>query len=632
MIAPGTVLQSRYRIICQLGAGGMGTVYEAIDERLDTTVALKETHFSDERLSKQFEREARLLARLHHQALPKVIDHFSDGNGQFLVMNFISGEDLFEMLRKRGKPFLVNEVLTWGDQLLDALNYLHNQDPPIIHRDIKPQNLKLTSQGQIILLDFGLAKGFKSQGSHISTSDSIFGFTPNYAPLEQIQGTGTDPRSDLYSLAATLYHLLTGTPPPRVLDRLKATTDDQPDPLRSIRELNPQVNLNVASVLRKAMFISSNHRFGSAAEMRKALHSAKQPSTSAVEDLAETRLPSTVVYHSKPTTQGLNPKIAPDTIASSDKPLLISDIEHKPSVESFSPPSRWGNNLLLYIGIVVLIMLAGSVAVLLFISGNKEAAKSESPTPTSPKPSPFISTQVTNANNVINGKWSSKDAQQLVMKQLDEHEAQNKFKFQKNSTDQTGEDKSNPKDFDLTHTFLGEFYVPYRNRETMVIATASNYESNNCHACAPSLSFFELVKNESGWATGSVNIDAFDWGSWGEFNPEDMKVLAVGDNIYGVVLESGYTAQGVVDIATAIYVQIGDEFREVFQINTSHNDGGAGMHATNSAWDSEIIFRKEGVGFYDFLLIRKGTKDSKKFVEEELYKFDGKKYSLSNFK
>ncbi|HKZ02454.1 MAG TPA: serine/threonine-protein kinase, partial [Pyrinomonadaceae bacterium] len=159
MLAPETILQNRYRIIRQLGQGGMGTVFEAVDQRLDTTVALKETLFADERLRKQFEREARLLARLHHPALPRVSDHFSEGDGQFLVMQFIAGEDLSELMSRRHGPFPVDQVLTWTDQLLDALDYLHTQEPQIVHRDIKPQNLKLTARGQIILLDFGLAKG-----------------------------------------------------------------------------------------------------------------------------------------------------------------------------------------------------------------------------------------------------------------------------------------------------------------------------------------------------------------------------------------------------------------------------------------------------------------------------------------
>ena len=122
MLTPDTVLQSRYRIIRQLGEGGMGAVYEAVDERLDSTVALKETFFTDERLRKQFEREARLLARMHHPALPRVSDHFSESDGQFLIMQFIGGDDLSEMIKSRNGSFPTDQVLTWADQLLDALD------------------------------------------------------------------------------------------------------------------------------------------------------------------------------------------------------------------------------------------------------------------------------------------------------------------------------------------------------------------------------------------------------------------------------------------------------------------------------------------------------------------------------
>src|SRR5881227_2370976 len=230
MLTEGTILQGRYRIVRQLGQGGMGAVYEAVDERLDTTVALKETLFTDERLRKQFEREARLLARLHHQALPRVSDHFAEVDGQFLVMQYIPGEDLFEMQSQRHGPFPQEDVLRWADQLCDALDYLHTQDPQIIHRDIKPQNLKLTTRGQVVLLDFGLAKGSAGQLTAVTTSASIFGYTPNYAPLEQVQGMGTDSRSDLYALGATLYHLVTNVKPPDALSRASAIVNGQDDP------------------------------------------------------------------------------------------------------------------------------------------------------------------------------------------------------------------------------------------------------------------------------------------------------------------------------------------------------------------------------------------------------------------
>src|SRR5918999_6393745 len=253
MLAPETVLQGRYRIVRQLGQGGMGAVYEAVDLRLDTVVALKETLFTEERLRKQFEREARLLARLHHQALPRVSDHFTENDGAFLVMQFIPGEDLFEKQTRRGSAFPQADVLQWADQLCDALDYLHTQDPQIIHRDIKPQNLKLTARGQIVLLDFGLAKGSGGLMSVVTTSASIFGYTPNYAPLEQIQGLGTDARSDLYSLGATIYHLLTGVKPPDALTRATAVVNGQPDPLRPARGLNEEVPDAVSGALPRAM-------------------------------------------------------------------------------------------------------------------------------------------------------------------------------------------------------------------------------------------------------------------------------------------------------------------------------------------------------------------------------------------
>lgn len=274
MLAPETILQERYRIVRQLGQGGMGAVYESVDLRLDTVVALKETLFAEERLRKQFEREARLLARLHHQALPRVSDHFTENEGAFLVMQYIPGEDLFEMQGRRGSGFPQADVLQWADQLCDALDYLHTQDPQIIHRDIKPQNLKLTARGQIVLLDFGLAKGSGSQMSVVTTSASIFGYTPNYAPLEQVQGLGTDPRSDIYALAATLYHLMTNVKPPDALSRAASMVNGLEDPLVPADSVSPNVSRAVAQVLQTAMSQKRDDRYESAGTMREALRSA----------------------------------------------------------------------------------------------------------------------------------------------------------------------------------------------------------------------------------------------------------------------------------------------------------------------------------------------------------------------
>ena len=320
MLTPETILQGRYRIVRQLGQGGMGAVYEAVDQRLDTTVALKETLFAEERLRKQFEREARLLARLHHPALPRVSDHFSEADGQFLVMQFIPGDDLSEMMTRKRSPFPANQVLTWADQLLDALDYLHTQDPQIVHRDIKPQNLKLTSRGQIILLDFGLAKGQAGEISRVTTAASIFGYTPNYAPLEQIQGLGTDSRSDLYSLGATLYHLITGVKPPDALTRAAAIVNGQPDPLSKASEVNSAVAPELDHVLAKAMAQNREQRYATADEMRKALHGTEQAST-----VVERGEAQTVLFPPPPTTVAVPTQTVatPETVSATGETTVV---------------------------------------------------------------------------------------------------------------------------------------------------------------------------------------------------------------------------------------------------------------------------------------------------------------------
>ncbi len=268
MIEAGKVLQDRYLVEKQIGAGGMGAVYIATDERFGSVVAIKETFFTDDKFRKAFEREARLLNSLKHPALPRVSDHFIEGNGQFLVMEYIDGDDLSEQLENEGKVFSVGEVLNWADQLLDALEFLHTQEFPVIHRDIKPQNLKLNSRGQIILLDFGLAKGNITNAESATAAKSVFGYSRNYASIEQIQGSGTDPRSDLYSLAATLYHLLTGVPPADALTRAMNVLSEKDDPLFEAHKIRADIPAGVARVLHEAMALNANQRPVSAGEMR----------------------------------------------------------------------------------------------------------------------------------------------------------------------------------------------------------------------------------------------------------------------------------------------------------------------------------------------------------------------------
>lgn len=275
MIETGRILQQRYRIDKQIGQGGMGAVYVATDERFGSTVAIKETLCMDDNFRKAIEREARLLNSLKHVALPRVSDHFEEDNGLFLVMEFIPGDDVGSMLEPGENKFTVEQILKWADQLLDALDYLHNQENPVIHRDIKPQNLKITPRGDMILLDFGLAKGNPTDASHKTAAKSIFGYSRNYASLEQIQGTGTDPRSDLYSLAATLYHLLTNVGPEDALTRAMAVLSHKADPLVPANAINPAVPRGVAGVLQKALSLNADERPASAVEMRQMLRESE---------------------------------------------------------------------------------------------------------------------------------------------------------------------------------------------------------------------------------------------------------------------------------------------------------------------------------------------------------------------
>jgi predicted Ser/Thr protein kinase len=267
-----TLLQDRYRIVRQLGRGGMGAVYEALDQRLDITVALKETLSSEESTRKQFEREARLLAGMQHPALPRVSDHFVEGSRAFLVMQFIGGVDLAKIIAQQPGPFPRDQVIAWADQLLDALIYLHSREPQVIHRDIKPHNSKLTASGQIAMLDFGLAKAQTSDQS-VTASQAFFGYTRHYAPLEQIQDQRTDSRSDIYSLGATLYHLLTGIKPPDAMVRAAAVVNGGPDPLQAADQIHEAVGPQIAAILNKAMAQKPEERYANANEFREALRS-----------------------------------------------------------------------------------------------------------------------------------------------------------------------------------------------------------------------------------------------------------------------------------------------------------------------------------------------------------------------
>jgi serine/threonine protein kinase len=272
---PGTTLWSRYRIIQLVGQGGMGAIYQAEDTRLEGRLcALKETisepNAPRERLEQtqaQFHREASVLARLDHPNLPKVSDYFLHDGRDYLVMDFVAGRDLRDLLeeaRGQGKFLPEEDVLTWAEQLCDALEYLHSQDPPVLHRDIKPANIKLTPTGTIKLVDFGLVKLLAPDDNQTITVLQGRG-TVQYTPLEQYGGdTGhTDARSDIYSLGATLYHLLTAQPPMEAKQRFL-----KPNAMPTARQLNPDVSVQVDQALTHAMAMHPDDRPADIAEFR----------------------------------------------------------------------------------------------------------------------------------------------------------------------------------------------------------------------------------------------------------------------------------------------------------------------------------------------------------------------------
>lgn len=295
MLERNQVLQNRYRIVRQLGSGGMGAVYEAIDERFGQPIALKEiivevaSSQQQSLIFKAFEREAKSLAIARHEAVPFVRDYFSEAGSQFLVMELVDGEDLGAGLRQLKRPFPIKDLLNWLEQLLDALDYLHTLQPPIIHRDIKPQNLKINSRSRIKLLDFGIARS--SDKTSTLTAHTFVGATLNYSPVEQILrvmdenfrdyivqkhealaerilNQDTDARCDIYALGATFYHLMTNQMPIDALKRLLSIWDGKGDPLANPMELNPEIPPIVSFCIMKAMEVDRKNRYASAIEMQ----------------------------------------------------------------------------------------------------------------------------------------------------------------------------------------------------------------------------------------------------------------------------------------------------------------------------------------------------------------------------
>ncbi|MBV9711495.1 MAG: serine/threonine protein kinase, partial [Ktedonobacteraceae bacterium] len=256
-----TLLHKRYHIQRVIGQGGMGAVYQAKDVKRQTICAIKEMSLSmvpvNERQQaiQNFKIEAKMLWGLNHPNLPAFTGFFSEGQRYYMVMEYVDGNTLEELLERNNAPFSERRVLGWARQLCDVLEYLHSQNPPIIFRDMKPGNIMLTRNGRIKLIDFGIARFFRPRGSQ----DTQLLGTPGFAPPEQYGRAQTDERSDIYSLAISLFQLLTNT------------LSDNGFGLKDIRIINPQVSPSVARALEKAAALDPEERYGGVAEFRRAL-------------------------------------------------------------------------------------------------------------------------------------------------------------------------------------------------------------------------------------------------------------------------------------------------------------------------------------------------------------------------
>ena len=278
---PYDVLKERYIILKTIGRGGMGSIYLADDNRLEgRQCAIKEVKQESglpnnliKQGREQFYREASVLAMLDHPTLPKVSDYFAEGDHDYLIMDFIPGDDLKTLMdraRRRGKFLDIVEVMSWASQISDALDYLHHQDPPVIHRDIKPSNLKLTPRGQIKLVDFGLVKQMIPDEMTVTVIQGRG--TALYTPLEQYGGDAghTDARSDIYAFGATLYHLTTNQPPSEAKQRFL-----RPDSLTPPGELNSNVDHELERGILWAMELHPDNRPQSIADLGQVLFADK---------------------------------------------------------------------------------------------------------------------------------------------------------------------------------------------------------------------------------------------------------------------------------------------------------------------------------------------------------------------
>lgn len=250
----GTVIDGKYEILKEIGHGGMSTVYLAMDKRLNKQWAVKEIRKkgsgkNDEIVVNSLLAEANLMKRLDHPALPRIVDIIDNGITIYVVMDYIEGESLDKILSEYGaQP--EDRVVEWAKQLCDALSYLHSQKPPIIYRDMKPANVMLKPEGNIKIIDFGIAREYKEQ----NLSDTTVLGTKGYAPPEQYSGQ-TDPRSDIFALGMTMHHLLTGIDP------------RNGEPYAPVRQWNPELSEGIEIIIDRCVEPAAENRYQSCSDL-----------------------------------------------------------------------------------------------------------------------------------------------------------------------------------------------------------------------------------------------------------------------------------------------------------------------------------------------------------------------------
>jgi ribonuclease HIII len=266
-LKPGRVLRDRL-IEEKLGQGGFGIVYKATHQRLGRIEAIKRTVYSDDSYLRLFESEAKMLVNLEHQSLPKVYDYFQEGKHAYLAMEYIPGTSLNEHVQNKSENGLSLKVtLDTIKSVIDALIYLHQQTPPIVHRDIKPDNIRITPDQKVYLVDFGIAKKI-IEGTQ--TTKLKQAASPGFSPIEQHMSRSTNTQTDIYALGATLYYMLSGVVPIPATER-HSIRDEKDDPLPPLGDMNTEVTLELQAVIKRMMAILPEDRYQSMIEVKDAL-------------------------------------------------------------------------------------------------------------------------------------------------------------------------------------------------------------------------------------------------------------------------------------------------------------------------------------------------------------------------